>query len=44
MENDEIKRHIQEMLQKGHIIPNSSPYGSLIVLVQKKDIDLADLH
>ena len=37
MENDEIKRQIQELLQKGHIQPSSSPCGSLIVLVQKKD-------
>jgi hypothetical protein len=37
MENDEIKCQIQELIQKGHIIPNSSPYGSPIVLVQKKD-------
>jgi hypothetical protein len=37
MENDEIKRHIQELLQKGHIKPNSSPCGNLIVLVHKKD-------
>jgi hypothetical protein len=37
MENDEIKHQIQEILQKGYIQPNSSPYGSLIVLVQNKD-------
>ena len=37
LENDEIKRHIQELLQKGHIRLSSSPYGSSIVLVQKKD-------
>jgi hypothetical protein len=37
MENDEIKHQIQELLQKGHIRPYSSPCGSLIVLVQKKD-------
>jgi hypothetical protein len=37
MENDEIKHYIQELLQKGNIIPNSSPCGSPIVLVQKKD-------
>ena len=37
MENDEIKRQIQELLQKGHIRPSSSPCGSPIVLVQKKD-------
>eukprot|EP00253_Pinus_taeda_P001830 PITA_01830 len=37
LENDEIKRQILELLQKGHIRPSSSPCGSLIVLVQKKD-------
>ena len=37
MENDKIKNYIQELLQKGNIRPISSPYGSMIVLVQKKD-------
>eukprot|EP00253_Pinus_taeda_P003464 PITA_03464 len=37
LENVEIKRQIQELLQKGHIRPSSSPCGSLIVLVQKTD-------
>ena len=37
LENEEIKRQIQELLQKGHIHPSSSPYGSPIILVQKKD-------
>ena len=37
LENDEIKRQIQELLHKGHIRPSSSPCGSPIVLVQKKD-------
>jgi hypothetical protein len=37
MENDEIKHQIQELLQKGHIRPNSSPCESPIILVQKKD-------
>jgi hypothetical protein len=37
LENDEIKRQIQELLQKGHIRSSSSPCWSLIVLVQKKD-------
>ena len=32
-----MKRQIQEILQKGHIQPISSPCGSPIVLVQKKD-------
>ena len=26
LENDEIKRQIQELLQKGHIWPSSSPW------------------
>jgi hypothetical protein len=37
MENDEIRHQIQDLIQKGHIRPNSSPCGSQIVLVQKKD-------
>jgi hypothetical protein len=37
LENEEIKCQIQELLQKGHIQPSSSPCESPIVLVQKKD-------
>jgi hypothetical protein len=37
MENDESRRHIKELLQKGHIRPKSSPCGRTIVLVKKKD-------
>jgi hypothetical protein len=37
LENVEIKRQIQELLHKRHTCPNSSPCGSLIILVQKKD-------
>jgi hypothetical protein len=37
LDNEEIKRHIQELLHKGNICPISSPYGSPIILVQKKD-------
>jgi hypothetical protein len=37
LENEEIKRQIQELLHKGHIHPRSSPCRSPIVLVQKKD-------
>jgi hypothetical protein len=37
LENEAIKRQIQELLHKGHICPSSSPCGSPIVLVQKKD-------
>jgi hypothetical protein len=37
MENEKIRCHIREIIQKGHIRPNSSPCGSPIILVQKKD-------
>ena len=37
MENDEIKRQTLELLQKGHVWSSSSPCGSPIMLVQKKD-------
>jgi hypothetical protein len=37
MENAEIKKQIQELLDKGVIVPSSSPCGSPIVLVPKKD-------
>jgi hypothetical protein len=37
MENAEIKKQIQEFLNKGVIMPSTSPCGSPIVLVPKKD-------
>ena len=37
LENDEIKRQIQELILKGHIRPSASPCGSPIVLAKKKD-------
>jgi hypothetical protein len=37
LENEAINRHIQELLHKGNICPNSSSRGSQIMLVQKKD-------
>lgn len=37
LENEEIKWKIQEALKKGHIRSGSSPCGSLIVFVRKKD-------
>jgi hypothetical protein len=37
MENVQIKKQIQELLGKGVIMPNTSPCGSPIVLVPKKD-------
>jgi hypothetical protein len=37
MENAEIKKQIQEFLNKGVVVPSSSPCGSPIVLIPKKD-------
>jgi hypothetical protein len=37
MKNDEIKRQIKELLDKGFIRPSALPCGSLIVLIPKKD-------
>ena len=34
---DEVKAHIQEMLDLGAIRPSNSPWASVIVLVRKKD-------
>ena len=34
---DEVKAHIQEMLDVGAIRPSNSPWASAVVLVQKKD-------
>ena len=35
--HDEVKAHIQEMLDLGAIRPSNSPWASAIVLVRKKD-------
>ena len=37
IDNKEIKKQIQELVEKGFIRPSSSPCGSLIILVPKKD-------
>jgi hypothetical protein len=37
LENEGIKKKIQELLHKGHIRPSSSPCRSPIILLQKKD-------
>ena len=34
---DELKMHIQEMLDVGAIWPSNSPWAGAVVLVQKKD-------
>ena len=37
MENDKINRKIKDFLDKGLIMPSTSPCGSPIVLIPKKD-------
>ena len=37
LENEEICRKIQDFIDKGHIFPKPSPYGSPVVPVPKKD-------
>ena len=37
MQNEEIKKQVQELIEKGVIHPSTSPCGSPIVLVLKKD-------
>ena len=34
---EEIKKQIKELLDKGYIRPSSSPWGSPVLLVEKKD-------
>ena len=34
---EEIKKQIKELLDKGYICPSSSPWGSPVLLVEKKD-------
>ena len=37
LENAEIKKQVQDLLEKGFIRPSTSPCGSPIVMVRKKD-------
>jgi len=37
LENAEIKKQVQELLEKGFIKPSTSPCGSPIILVRKKN-------
>ena len=37
LQNEEIKKQVQELVEKGVIYPSTSPCGSPIVLVPKKD-------
>ena len=37
---EEIKKQIKELLEKRYIQPSSSPWGALLLLVEKKDKSL----
>ena len=37
IELQELKVHIQELLDKGFIKPSTSPWGASVVFVKKKD-------
>src|SRR6187200_3757069 len=37
---EEIKKQIKELLDKGFILPSSLPWGSPVLLVEKKDVSL----
>ena len=34
---EEIKKQIKELLEKGYILPSSSPWGAPVLLVKEKD-------
>jgi hypothetical protein len=36
-ELEELKKHLQELLVKRFIHPSSSPWGALVIFVEKKD-------
>jgi len=38
LENEKIKKQVQELLKKGFIRHSTSPCGSLVVLVRKKSL------
>ena len=33
----ELKKQIRELLDKGYVQPSSSPWGALVLFVEKKD-------
>jgi hypothetical protein len=38
LEANEVKKQLQQLLEHGVIRPSTSPYGSPIIIVQKKDV------
>ena len=39
-ENEEVKRQVKDLLNRGLIRPSQSPYGSPVLFAQKKDVSL----
>ena len=37
LEQDELRRQLDDLLEKGHIRPSKSPYASPVIFVRKKD-------
>ena len=37
VEQEEIKKHVEELVKSGYIVPSSSPFGASVLLVDKKD-------
>ena len=37
LELNELKKQLEELLEKKFILPSVSPWGSLVLLVKKKD-------
>ncbi|WVZ76494.1 hypothetical protein U9M48_024469 [Paspalum notatum var. saurae] len=40
IEHEEVKKNIDELIAKGYIYPNSSPWAFPVLLVEKKDTDV----
>ncbi|WVZ80215.1 hypothetical protein U9M48_027708 [Paspalum notatum var. saurae] len=40
IEHEEVKKNIDELLAKGYIRPNSSPWAFSVLLIEKKDTDV----
>ncbi|MCO5549501.1 hypothetical protein L7F22_002973 [Adiantum nelumboides] len=37
LESQDIQRHLEDLLDKGHIRPSKSPFGALVLVIKKKD-------
>jgi len=44
IKEDEVKNQLQQLLEQGVIIPSTSPCGSPIIMVPKKQWNLENVH